>query len=448
MHQEYELDRRLGSLEKFLWLIDKQSRINLMMHAGVRGTLSENTLRVALKSIQARHPILRVRVVREGRSNARFVSGGVPEIPFRVLEAPQQEWEKLAEEELNTDFVTETGPLVRATLVRHTGNLSTLLLTIHHCIGDGISGAYLMRDLLQAASMSESGKNPSLSMLPARKELGAYLPSWARGLSGRWRYWQYWWCALAPIVRYGKPANLKIEQKAPLRRGRAHFISRMLGPEMVRKVSEKAGREKTTVHGALGSAIILALAKDEDRNGECLYLVGSPVNLRSRLDPPIEDDVGLYITMGTSSGLAGQSTEFWSLAREFRESLLQCVERGYPFVYLYQQKDLNLVASINGIGPWGQRTYAHFARMMNPGAWGLSNIGRIRIEANQGPFTIESLGTSASGSVWYRFASFAVTIEDRMTWNFVSMEPMHTREYTERITDLALKTLKEAIEDM
>jgi hypothetical protein len=442
----YTVDRRLSPFEKFFWLIDKENRINFLMHAAVRGTLSENSLRTALKTIQARHPLLRVRIVKEGRSEARFISHGVSGIPLRVLEEPLGEWVKVAEEELNANFASEEGPLVRAALVRHTGGLSTLLLTFHHAIGDGDSGAYLMRDLLQAASLSERGKDPSLPPLPAKKELEAYLPDWVKGPRGRWRYWQYWGRVAAPIVRYGRPVNLRIDKKAPLIQRRAHIIARTLGPEIVRELSERARREGTTVHGALASAVILALTGERSSTGKGLYMVASPVNLRLRLSPPLGEDVGVFVTIGISSGLAGQSTEFWPLAREVRNSLSQCVERGYPFVWIYQHKDLNLAMSLLGTGQWGQHIYARLAQMTNPGVWGLSNIGRVQVCAHQGPFAVESFGFAGSGSVWYRFAAFVATFEDRLSWNFVGMEPIHTREHTRRVADVALETLARAIE--
>ena len=445
MQSEYTADRWLSPFEKFFWLIDKENRINFMMHAGVRGRLSEDSLRQALKSVQARHPSLRVRIVRDGRFKARFSSRGVSGIPLRVYEAPWEEWVRVAEEELNAGFVTDEGPLVRTALVRHTGGFSTLLLTFHHAIGDGDSGAYLMRDLLQAATSAERGEDPSLPALSAKKELEAYLPAWTKGFRGRWRYWQYWGRVVGPILRYGKPANLRIDQKAPLRQRRAHVIARTLMPEIVRELSERARREGTTVHGALAAAIISALAKERRNTGEGLYMVASPVNLRVRLSPPVGDDVGVFVAVGISSGLAGNSTEFWPLAREVRDSLSQCVERGYPFVWLYQHKDLNLAMSLLGTGLWGQRIYGRLAQMTNPGVWGLSNIGRVQIGAHRDPFTVESFGFAGSGSVWYRFTAFAATLEHRLSWNFVGMEPIHTRENTLKVADLAVEILMRAI---
>lgn len=74
-----------------------------------------------------------------------------------------------------------------------------------------------------------------------------------------------------------------------------------------------------------------------------------------------------------------------------------------------------------------------------------SNIGRVAIESVKGAFKIESLGFAASGSTFSPFVSFGATIESLTTWNFVGMEPLMGRKHTQRIADLAVKILKEAI---
>ena len=194
-----DVERKLSPTEKFHWLIDKENRINFVMHAFIQGALSEDTLRIALKSVQARHPLLRVRIEQSWWGNARFRSGNVSGIPLRVVDAPGDDWVKAAEDEVNTIFPVKEGPLVRCVLIKHGKERSTVLLTIHHSIGDGKSGAFLMRDLFRAASLAQKGEDSSLPAMLPRKEMTAHFPPWTRGISGRWRYTGFILCILTDV---------------------------------------------------------------------------------------------------------------------------------------------------------------------------------------------------------------------------------------------------------
>ena len=445
MSNEFEVNRRLSPMEKYLWVADRVCRTNFIMHARVRGVLNEEIMRRALNAIQERHPLLRVRIEREGRSNLRFCSDRVPEIPLRVADTLPEDWTREAEKDLNAIFSTRVGPLVRATLVRHDTDSSTALLTFHHPIGDGMSGAYLMRDMIASAALAAKGDEPGLPPLEAKKELETYFPSWARGFSGRWKNLAFGVRSFAPMLYWGRPTVPVFDRDAPFEERKACILARTLSPESVGALHETARKHGTTLHGALLAAQVLAIARDRGLTKKRPFIVGSPVNLRSRLTPPVEEDVGFFVTMGASVNLCRADSEFWPLAREIRQSLWKCVEKGYPFVFRYQQKDLSRISAITGTGPLGTKVYAALSSIFSAGGMGFSNIGRVPIEPVMGPFTIESLGFAASGSTYSPFVTFGATIEPLTTWNFVGMEPLLAREHTRKIADLAVKILKEAI---
>jgi len=432
-------------MEKYLWVIDRVCRINFIMHARIRGVLNEGVMRRALNAVQARHPLLRVRVERDGWSNLRFCSGGVPEIPLRVADAPPGDWTREAEKDLNAIFSTSVGPLVRATLVRHDTGSSTALLTFHHSIGDGMSGAYLMRDLVASAALDATGRDPALPPLEPKKEHEAYFPPWARGFRGRWKSMAFGARTFFPLLYRGRPTVPVFDRKAPFEERKACIMARTLTQETVGALHETARKHGTTLHGAFLAAQVLAIARDRGLTRKRTFFVGSPVNLRSRLTPPVGEDVGFFVTMGVSINRCKADSEFWPLAGEIRQSLWDCVERGDPFVFRYQQKDLSRISALTGIGPLGTKIYAALSSKLSAGGMGFSNIGRVPIEEVKGPFRIESLGFAASGSAFSPFVSFGATVESLTTWNFVGMEPLMGREHTQRIADLAVKILEEAI---
>ena len=149
--------------------------------------------------------------------------------------------------------------------------------------------------------------------------------------------------------------------------------------------------------------------------------------------------------MGASINLANTDTDFWPLAKAVRESLWYCVERGEPFVYVIQHKDLSRITSLLGLGMLGRMVFARVGASLTFGGLVFSNIGIMDIENHQGPFTIESLGFAASLSNFSSLGAFAATIKRKSTWNFVGMEPLLTKEHTKRIAAKAFEMLSRAV---
>src|SRR5437660_8436005 len=151
MKPEYKLERPLGFLEWVFWLLENVGRTNFVVVAEITGALTDDALHQALAAVQARHPLLRIGIGWVQRSGLAFRSGGVPPIPLRVLNGPREAWIVEAERDREEPLPIEQGPLARCTLLRHSAAESTLLTTVSHVIGDGISGSYLVRDILRAA---------------------------------------------------------------------------------------------------------------------------------------------------------------------------------------------------------------------------------------------------------------------------------------------------------
>jgi len=446
MVHDSAIERKLSPSEKLWWVIDQECRSNFVMHSHVIGSITEDVLRPSLDAIQARHPLLRVCIKREGWNSLSFRTDSVPSLPLRVVEGESNSWIEEAERDLYEGFSVEEGPLARCTLVRHSREDNTVLLTFHHAIGDGVSGSFLMRDLFQAAALVFRGKKCDLQPLEAKREMNAYFPDWALGMSGRWRSMKFGGRMLGAVMRYGKPAMPKFDFKAPPKDRRARIVVHHLDPDFVDRLHMRADKEGTTIHGAMLAAQILAISHDRGDVKERPYFIGSPVNLRKKLNPPVGEDIGFFVTIGASVNLVKPDTDFWPLAKAVRESLWDCVERGEPFVYVIQHLDLSRITSLFGLNMIGRRIFARVGAFMTFGGLVFSNIGKVDIENHQGPFTIEDLGFAASLSSFSHFAAFAATIRRQSTWNFVGMEPLFKKEHTERIAANALEILTKAID--
>ena len=140
--------------------MDRAAPLNITMVAEIAGPLTDARLRQALDAVQTRHPHLQSRIL---------VESGIPtfapcEQPLllRMAQASETGWIEELEREINTPLDAESGPLLRCVRFRG-GGTTKLLLTFHHSIGDGMSGAYLTRDLIRAASGEGPIEIPALA---------------------------------------------------------------------------------------------------------------------------------------------------------------------------------------------------------------------------------------------------------------------------------------------
>ena len=270
------------------------------MHAHVTGSIGEDVLRRSLDAIQARHPLLRVRIERDGWNSLSFKTSRVAGLPLRIVEKPTDAWTDEAEKELHEEFTVQEGPLARCTLVRHAQEDNTVLITFHHAIGDAISGSFLMRDLFKAASLACNKKKCELPALKPKMEMNAYYPKWALGLSGRWRYFKLVGRLLGALWQAGKPVIPMVDQRVPYKERIARIVTHRLDPDFIDRLHKRAQENDTTLHGAMLAAQIIAIAHDRDDTKERPYFIGSPVNLRKWLNPHANEDVGVFVSFGLS----------------------------------------------------------------------------------------------------------------------------------------------------
>lgn len=114
----------------------------------------------------------------EGDAGSLWFRPGAEAIPLRVIDASPAGVAPEAERELHTRFNGARGPMIRCVWIRHAPGHGTLLTTFHHLIGDGISGALLLRNLMQALGGAE------LESLPLADSMDSHVPATAKGIRG------------------------------------------------------------------------------------------------------------------------------------------------------------------------------------------------------------------------------------------------------------------------
>src|SRR5918993_598316 len=138
------MERALGAVERMFWIGREYAPLNCVISAHVEGRVAVDDLVHVLARVQPRHPVLNVRIVNSG--GCRFTSDGVGSIGVRTVQAAEPDtWSAELQRELDRRW--DRGPLLHVTLVRSAAG-SEIIATYQHAIGDGVSGLYLMREIL------------------------------------------------------------------------------------------------------------------------------------------------------------------------------------------------------------------------------------------------------------------------------------------------------------
>ena len=118
------------------------------MVARIKGNVSEAMLVNAVAKVQQRHVNLRVRIKEDENHVPWFSSEGVGEIPVEVVKRESDDqWIAVHQEASKVPFEFEVRPAIRFILVQ-SPTVSELIILCHHIICDGLSLAYLARDLM------------------------------------------------------------------------------------------------------------------------------------------------------------------------------------------------------------------------------------------------------------------------------------------------------------
>ncbi|HCF29505.1 MAG TPA: hypothetical protein DEV81_20400 [Cyanobacteria bacterium UBA11049] len=312
------MNRELGASEQLLWLLAQTKPINVVLCATITGALSIKQLNAALAEVQHRHPLLGVKISSD-RSQPRFVSENVRSIPLRVIERQGEEhWCQEVEAELLRPFSSSEDPLIRAVLL-YSSDVSELIVTFDHCIGDGLSGAYLIRDILNLASQPNI-----MQRLPEPRSCEELIPVSAGVLNTD---------AVDEDLQSFKTAKLNLAalqnrtsdkeiQKQP---GLLHWS---LSPEETDSLVSCCRKEQTSVHGALCASFLLSIAQEASLTDGVVLKCMSPLSLRNHLVPPIGEDFGAYYTRELTYHKIEPGRGFWEVAREAKHQLNRVLTDG------------------------------------------------------------------------------------------------------------------------
>jgi Condensation domain len=352
------MERFLGAFEHSFWLYDQLQPVHFASTAKLQGSFSLEQLRASLARLQRRHPLLRVRIVLDPTGRPKFVEQWA-EIPVRVVTRTDgEQWQQELAVEMSRSFNWRTAPLVRLVLLQ-SGQDAELILSCHHSIGDGLSGALMLRDIVRGLSDERVEHHPLSAALPIEKTL-------------------FNASILDPEV---VAQNHVLESDVAVStRSLPHVRTALLSAELTQNLIMVSRREQTTVHGAIGAAFLLALAKQRETTTSQLKCL-SPINVRSHLSLSQPDDVGLYITYGLTHHELSLDSSFWTIARSLKSQLAQLSAPQSLFNTLFRrQQFLSTLPDAPTVSQAMQQQHGYDLL--------LTNLGRIPLEQQFGDVQI------------------------------------------------------------
>ncbi|HZD48742.1 MAG TPA: condensation domain-containing protein [Silvibacterium sp.] len=295
--------RPLSTFERVLWLHDQVEPTHFSVSGLIVGATTVEEWKMALASLQRRHPLFRVSIQTDENGVPFFQEEAGAAIPLRVVECiAEDQLEQEVATEISTPFSSaSTAPLVRATVL-HEKKRSIVILVAHHSIADGISLAYAIRDLLHA--LAGNALEP-LPVPPSNEDL--------LGL------------AEEPVESASSGTNGSINSINPeFFRLVPRVASLRLSRKLTSDLRERAQLEGTSVHAALLASIVFA-AKELGVGSDRPQLnLASPISTRKMLDRKLRNQ-GDTCTMLTDIAMQDvsfpESGDFWELARNIKADL-------------------------------------------------------------------------------------------------------------------------------
>lgn len=287
------------------------------MLARIKGNVSEGMLKRAVAKIQQKHALLRVRI-KEDREHAQwFISAGVQAIPIEIIpRQAENDWIKIHIEASKIPFEFETHPAIRFILVR-SPQVSELIILCHHMICDGMSLAYLARDLMMhlgdpAREVEALPAPPPITLdnLPSDVSASGLVKSVIQRMNQKW----------AEERVFFDQEDYEILTKAYWNHFHHEIFSIELSKEETSALVDRCKEEKVTVNSALTAAFAGAPSLVEgEKNYHAQIAVGT--NLRDRLPFSAGEGMGYYAGAVELKYKYNHKISFWDNARKFHKKI-------------------------------------------------------------------------------------------------------------------------------
>jgi hypothetical protein len=427
----------LEGLELALFLTGEMALMNLVLVLRLTRSPSHGEVKSVLRAIQARHPLLRSRVVKKGGSY-RFETGDVTCVPVTTKRREgNDDWRGVAEKELIKGFESVEEPLLRAILLgeRDGGGRGELLLTIHHAIADGPACKEIVGQLLAGCGITyDPDSPPDDTPQPFPPGVEERFPAFFRGARRLTSMSDFVARQAADEALYrirtmGRRPAL-VTGPSPCR-----ILTLRLDRKSSSRLPRACARHQVTINSALQAAALLAVSRElYDGSRAPLRYVEFP-DLRPFLEPPVEPQtVANYSSTVRFTHWVEGDLDLWQLAADIQQRSHRAYRRGDKFC--------SAVSS-----PTMIRTLLKQSSV-RMGTTALSYVGPMLLDPDPGPERILDLHAFVSNfPLGPEFTAQVRWLRGQLAWDVVFLDTDMDRPQAEVVVHEALRLLAAAAAD-
>lgn len=330
--------------QKRLWIINQLEKNNTAYNITgpllIEGKLNKPALLRAFRRLLERQESLRTTFVMDNDELVQIIHPAAT-CSFSVEQAdlsgetnPSQKAQELVQEEMNTPFHLEQGPLFRARLLQLGDEQHLLVLSMHHIISDGWSVDVLLNELSAAYTAYVNGMEDTLPVLTVQyKDYAAWQNRQLQGdaLQAHQQYWHTQLSGELPVLEL--PADHSLPQVQTFN---GHTIHAPFSAELVQALKQVAEQKQCSVYMLLLSFVKALLWR---YTGQRDMIIGMPVSGRS--EGSLEHLVGFFVnTLPLRTRFEAGDT-FDTLLDKIKNNVLDALaHQVYPFDRLVE--DLNV----------------------------------------------------------------------------------------------------------
>jgi len=287
------------------------------MVARIQGSVTEGMVRDAVSKVRLRHPSLRVRIAEDEAGTPWLTSEGAGEIPVATVPRESDDhWMRVVQESCRVPFEFDAQPAVRFILVQ-SAHKSELVILCHHILCDGLSLAYLARDLLVHLGDPARAVTPLPDPIPIARDnmpqdvsANAVVRFLVNRINKKW--------AAEKVV---------FDQEDYRNLNRAYWMNyphQVLSVELTEAQTsalvERCRSNEVTVNSALSVAFVAAQAvvQGEKPFHSSIFVASS---LRDRLPRPPGEAMGFYAGSVSPKYRYSHSRGLWDNARQFHRTV-------------------------------------------------------------------------------------------------------------------------------
>jgi NRPS condensation-like uncharacterized protein len=437
-----ETRRALRASERCYWIAELTSPTNVMARVRLGGHLTAGLVERAATALAAEHPMLRVSITADADGGNPAFTPTAESIPIRRVAGDDLEWEREAERELGTALDWQRGPLVRIVDIALNSPEEThdLLLTVSHIIGDALTAMSLLHRLIEYTGelCSTADDDPTGASRPPTGTTEDLLPARYRGIRAMAVFGATGLADLLAMTM-ARPSRLAPEANVAPGQRRTRITRRTLTSNQVDTLMRRCRAEGVTVHGALTAAMLLAIGPSAAQRDSGRVSLGTTINVRAELSPPVPNDaVGVYVSIIQSILPFGGRHDLWSVARRVNRSISRRRRVGQHLALIYAMRFI-----FPGSITMGARVFG-LSERHGPTNICITNVGAYAFPGQIGDWQLS--GAQLFCSVSQGLLAMVNTSHDRLFWNFLSVRDVVSDRSAQTFADDCVATLLRAID--